>query len=231
MTSRDKWLIVAAAGSFLLAGFWLAFLIGRGKIGADQIADQSQQDQNASQSAVVATIPLAPGFNLISIPYQNPTGLRASEILANLTSRQAFRLQHGPERVWEDVFKQATSDQSAPGKGYFVKPDGQTTLEIAGNLTKQPLEKVILPLVKGWQAIGNPFEKPLPVNNISVRLSDGALLPYSNAITKNYVSELIKYDPVSQDWRALASTDTLSQFTGLVVQSGSDLELVFEPPD
>lgn len=125
------------------------------------------------------------GYNLIGLPlrFDDPT---PASVLQELPGPlKLYRYQGGQYRQPSD----ADFEAFAPGRGYFLKLEADTLLQVRGYLA-DPAQAVTVPLAAGWNMIANPFEGPLPLSSLRVKAGGGSEVPLSdpaNTITATYL--------------------------------------------
>lgn len=181
---------------------------------------------NASTTASKANseikITLLPGFNLVSIPYiLSPSD--GKSVFYQLDSKQAFYV--GTDGKWQSLFD---SGSVSPGVGYWVKATTAQSYTIPVPTTPIPTDTPFtITLKKGWNAIGNPFPKDIVWNPV-VKTSKGTT-SFQKAIDAKIISVAYSSDSANHLYKAVNENDTVKAFTGMLIQSGGDVDLIVSP--
>ena len=110
-------------------------------------------DANKAVTATFApafSISLSPGWNLISVPVPLP-----------VASIPGLLFVYG----YHDVSSWSVPMTLLPGEGYWVQVQNAVTVLLTG--TPETTAPVTLTYLAGWQLLGNPFDVPLPISNIT----------------------------------------------------------------
>jgi len=99
--------------------------------------------------APVFSISLSSGWNLISVPVPLP-----------VASIPGLLFVYG----YHDVSSWSVPMTLLPGEGYWVQVQNAVTVLLTGTPETAP---VTLTYLAGWQLLGNPFDVPLPISNIT----------------------------------------------------------------
>jgi hypothetical protein len=74
-----------------------------------------------------------------------------------------------------------------PGAGYWIKIDNAD--KIAGlRYAQNQTSTTEIPVAKGWNLLGNPYQSDLPLSNLIVKYKNGTTKKYADAIAKKEVS-------------------------------------------
>ena len=97
--------------------------------------------------APVFSVSLSSGWNLISVSVPLP-----------VASIPGLLFVYGYHDVW------SVPMTLLPGEGYWVQVQNAVTVLLTGTPETAP---VALTYLAGWQVLGNPFDVPLPISNIT----------------------------------------------------------------
>lgn len=117
----------------------------------------------------------------------------------------------------------AGSDPAYVGTGYWIGTDMPFTWTMQG---ERALDGVYIPLMQGWNLIGNPMWFPGPVENIQV-LAGGATFPWATAVALGLVSNTVyAYDSAADQY--VNTLDMQAWYGYWVSALGSDVTLFFD---
>jgi len=125
------------------------------------------------------------GYNFIGLPlrFDDPT---PANVLQELPGPlKLYRYQRGQYRQPSD----ADFEAFAPGRGYFLKLEADTLLQVRGQWV-DPAQAVTVPLAAGWNMIANPFDASVPLGRLRVKGSGGSEVPLgdpANTLTASYL--------------------------------------------
>lgn len=125
------------------------------------------------------------GYNLIGLPLRFDDPTPANVLQELLGPLKLYRYQKGQYRQPTDPDFEAF----APGRGYFLKREADTLLQVRGQLV-DPAQAVTVPLAAGWNMIANPFDGTLPLSSLRVKASNGSevlLSDPANTLTASYL--------------------------------------------
>ncbi|HPF69813.1 MAG TPA: FlgD immunoglobulin-like domain containing protein, partial [Candidatus Krumholzibacteria bacterium] len=111
------------------------------------------------------------------------------------------------------------SDPAALGHGYWLATDTGFTWTMTGERT---LTTVPLPLESGWNLIGYPLWFPGPVESVRVTLG-GVTLPWPDALLLNWVSGMVDYDQVQDDYVGTVDLQAWHGYWVAAMQPGTTL--------
>lgn len=240
MTTRTKILLALVTVLFVAGTIYLTYyLTARQATKADfpllpsstttgtATAEPTETPSNAQadQSGTV-TAQLSAGFNLVSFGHR-PAPSDCKNVFAN---KEVFALRQGKwvscsESQWSVV----------PGEGYFVKSKNGENFKIPVALTPVATdERFIIELVKGWNAIGNPYPKSFTLDLTKVEIQfDDKTETAKEAIDATHVSPLHLFDPLSGSsgsFKPINDGETIQLNEGFVIQSSTKATLTFPGP-
>ncbi len=160
---------------------------------------------------------LAPGWNLISVPVE-PRITKALTLLGDdLDVADIF--QYFGNNYYSASSKEGVDIQS--GLGYWIYADEATQIDIDG-VPSLPGQTVSVPLAKGWNLIGNPFESALTWgDNITIECG-GQSLSLPAAIAAGRIgAKLFGYVPGS-GYSAIEPGDVLETWKGYMLKAASE---------
>ena len=168
---------------------------------------------------VTATHTLEAGWNLVSIPIE-PDVANALALLGKSLPILNLHQYYGGK------FYPADQADIQSGLGYWIYVAENTSISIPGSAVAED-EQISVPLKKGWNLIGNPFDAPLAwSDNISV-VSGGVSYALSAARAAGLVSEnLFLFDGAS--YTPLASGARLEPWRGYFLKAGADCSVILK---
>ncbi len=114
------------------------------------------------------------------------------------------------------------SETTGVGRGYWIATDQAFSWTMAGDFAVDP---VIIPLEPGWNLVGYPLWFPSWIDG--VRVTDGnAVLTWEQALTSNWVSGMVSYDPARDDYVLAQQLLAWHGYWASALRSG--LSLVFD---
>lgn len=162
-------------------------------------------------------VSLSPGWKLISAPIE-PVETSASKQLGD--DLPALNLY----QFYDGIYYPADRADIQAGLGYWLYLDKETEIDIDGVPSGA---EVVVPLKKGWNLIGNPYESVLPWSD-SIKLAcGGAGKPISEATSAGETDgRLYEYGP-DGGYTIAAS---LEPWKGYFIKLASECDLVMAAP-
>ena len=108
--------------------------------------------------------------------------------------------------------------------GYWVFVEENTDIEIAGVPT-DPTGSLDVPLVSGWNLVGNPFDADLAWGDNIVFVSDEDEKTLADAVAAGWMSgDALGYDQVD-GYHAINANDSVAAWSGFFVKANRPLVL------
>jgi hypothetical protein len=210
MSSRERTLFVLVAILLVIIAGGSAWLVMTGKISSK--ADVVTSSTSTATKPV--TVSIQKGYNLISIPYiLSPNDGKTA--LLGLTSRNAYFMEGGK---WQSLFDKGTL---TPGEGIWIQADAAQSYQLPVIATPVDQTKPFtISLKKGWNAIGNPFNKSITWSP-SVKTSKGTTT-YQKAVDAKILSASYDALPTTKNYKKVNPGETVAPFQGLLIESGGD---------
>lgn len=114
----------------------------------------------------------SPGWSMLTLPYHYPAGSALTTILTGVTADAL--------RCWDaraGRYLRPTDPgfpNPAPGVGYWIFRSGSAPAIVAAGVPQPPTRAVEVPIRRGWNLLGNPFQYPIQwvLNNLIVKNTD-----------------------------------------------------------
>jgi subtilase family serine protease len=190
------------------------------------------------------------GLQMISAPYEY-SGIADFSTLFGVSDDPPIVPPTGTDPAlyyWNSPYQVYVNTPTSPadtihlGYGYWVYFASSMYLHRQGTtaLTGQPY---VIPLLPGWNMIGDPFAGPVPISSLQVTSGSGNPVPISSAT--NVVSQnLYTYGPADTNYEETCATpnsaskgysctasDSLEPYAGYWIYAYSSASLVVSPPD
>ena len=166
---------------------------------------------------VTRTHTLGPGWHLISIPVEPEITNAFEQLGDDLPLLDVYQFVEG-------AFYSGSEADVQAGLGYWLHISTGAQIDITG-LAVPRTDKVRVPLVPGWNMIGNPFDDALAWgDNIALECA-GVSMPLSQARDLGTVgADMYAYD--GDAYHALDPGASLEPWRGYLVKAGSVWDLI-----
>lgn len=171
------------------------------------------------------------GYTMISVPFY-PQPSDAQALLSNIVGSPVEVFYWKPNGISAGSGSFLAVTEIQPGYGYMLKSNtDHSVLNITGALVTD--SERTLPLLPGWNMIGNPYPHDIPLINTYIRnISSGELKTYEDAVTLGWVSNaLYTYNGRTYSY-VLYNTAVLKIWQGywIAVLQDGQYELVINKP-
>ncbi|MBI5192590.1 MAG: fibronectin type III domain-containing protein [Nitrospirae bacterium] len=171
------------------------------------------------------------GYTMISVPF-NPQPSDAQALLSNIVGSPVEVFYWRPNDISAGSGTFLTVTEIQPGYGYMLKSNtANSVLNITGNLVTD--SERTLPLLPGWNMVGNPYPHDIPLMNTYIRnINSGELKTYEDAVSLGWVSNaLYTYNGRTYSY-VLYNTAVLKIWQGywIAVLQDGQYELVINKP-
>lgn len=171
------------------------------------------------------------GYTMISVPFI-PLPTDAQALLSNSVGSPVEVYSWRPNDISSGNGTFLAVTEIKPGVGYMLKLNSNNSvLNIAGNLITD--SETTLPLLPGWNMVGNPYPQDIPLINTYIRnKTSGELKTYEDAVTLGWVSNaLYTYRGRTYGYE-MFSTAVLKIWQGywIAVLQDGQFELVLNKP-
>ena len=144
------------------------------------VAVSTVPSEQAGQQALMRSISVKAGWNLIAAPMRQGQARFATASSATLFGFSSNRYQ--------------TAQEALAGAGYWLFSDQDTTVEFPG-LPFEP-SQILVPLTPGWNLVGHPFDRlVLGEEKIRFLAPGGTRATLTNAIANGWVRHVYGYSP------------------------------------
>lgn len=120
------------------------------------------------------------GWNMVAFP------LIAENNFTNFLDLQKLNLQWFNPTSDSYIKHVENSFNPQLGLGYWLKIDSLDTIN-ASRYTTQDKDSVELPVGKGWNIVGNPFNTAIDPTTFNFKLSDGSTITHAKALELKYI--------------------------------------------
>lgn len=186
----------------------------------------SRKISDAVNSAPETTLnrTLQPGWNLLSVPLE-PDTTDARVLLSNMLS-QITMIQYYDKNIYSPESSEGIDIQA--GIGYWVYAANPVDLAFKGRTVKRETA-VDIPLVKGWNLIGNPYTDSVPFGDGSLRLICGTSdVPLSDAMNRGWIDgKMYEYATADGDFIPVEPNALLKPWTGYALKAKESCTLRF----
>ncbi len=179
----------------------------------------------ARPSVITMEVTLPAGIHLFTVPLL-PTAFDEAEALG-IPSEELLLARWNPLRVGDSKYEfyPRITTPMMPGVGYWIKLLRDTTIRVEGTPipSDQPYE---IPLYGGFNQVGNPFARDLPVGEILVMFGNEGPVGLAEAERRGWVQNAIWVWDRVQGYQL---AQTVRQWQGFWVRSlrASGVRLVF----
>ncbi len=178
----------------------------------------------ARPTVITMEVTLPPGVHLFTVPLF-PTAFDEAEALG-IPADELLLARWNPLRTGEfkyEFYPRITTPMM-PGIGYWLKLFREATIRVEGTpLSDEPYQ---VPLYGGFNQVGNPFARDLPVSEILVAFGNEQPVDLAEAERRAWVQNAVwVWDPV----RGYLLTQTVRQWQGFWIRAlrPSGVRLVF----
>lgn len=155
------------------------------------------------QEVETVSVNIPAGLSLMGLPCW--PYVTDSAALLGVPANQLLLARWTPELVQEDRYVLYPNTPAfAPGRGYWLKTAAPITRTVVGKVAQAGAP---IPLAYGWNMLSNPFTTSLARSQLQVRYRNDNPVNYSEAVTRQYVGPLFRYNPSTG---ALEQTETLA---------------------
>ena len=163
------------------------------------------------------------GWRLVSFPIDAVPTKAALQLGDDVKDPEIYQYY---ESVFTQVGKGEDVDLQA-GLGFWLRLPEAAELDLEGVLP-DPAQAIELPLVEGWNLIGNPFDGPLAWgDNIQVRHNASQqIVPLSVAVENGWIKSPLYQQ--SQEGAGYETTSTLQTWAGYFLLSQGNLTLLLK---
>ncbi|HOO55464.1 MAG TPA: hypothetical protein PLN69_01495 [bacterium] len=187
---------------------------------ARRFALSSQKIGDASSSRISHQFP--GGWSMISVPVEpEPTDVK--EQLGNqLSNIQVF--QYFDREMYEPDSPEKVDIQA--GIGYWIHLDEPTTLAFEG-IIPEPGTGIEIPLVQGWNLIGNPFEgETVDKDDLLINLG-GETVEATEAVERDWLAPYVfSYNSTSGGYERIPIGDPLVSWQGYAIYAKQTCTLI-----
>jgi len=155
------------------------------------------------------------GWALISVPLEpEPTDVR-TQLGDDISNIQVF--QYYDHELYDPSSEKRVDLQA--GVGYWIYLDADTVLDFSG-LRPDPSAPVEVPLAKGWNIIGNPYENVDLISGNMRITNAGETFTLEEAVDGGFISpELYEYDSTTGAYEKHAIGVPLSPWKGYLIKT------------
>jgi hypothetical protein len=177
------------------------------------------------------------GLDMISIPYTfNNTD--ADYVLSSLgglnPGQNGSLIRWDPTSLVYRWFPNPFVTNITPGDGYWLLDKNGTTIELPADATALPTNlNVNVPLVQGWNQIGNPFTLPVNFTDLQVTTALDGTLSMTDAVSRGLVQPaLFSYVPTAgtYTWATDITQTQMTPYLGYWILVHQDMTLIVPPP-
>ena len=163
----------------------------------------------------ILSAPVETGWNLLSFPL----------VFDDTSALTVVGSSFSPVQYFGGRYYSNESSDIEPGSAYWVMSNDESHIEVSGR-TLEGTDSVSVPLSRGWNAVGSPFEEGISVADISI--SDGDTeLSFQDAVSGGWIMAGI-YEYTDGSYREMGSPEFFSPFRGYFVRAGKEgLAMVF----
>lgn len=151
---------------------------------ADQIDSSAATTVNftvyRSDSVSLNDNKFANGWNMVAFPDISENSALASILPESFRVRKYISANNRYEKFEE------SKNTPSIGDGYWVKIDDKTKINSV-RYSYNSQNSITVPVSKGWNLLGNPFQSDLPLANLRVKYKDGTSKSFTDAVQKKEV--------------------------------------------
>jgi hypothetical protein len=165
------------------------------------------------------------GWSLFTAPVEaQPSDVR-EQLSGQLDNPQVF--QYYDQEYYDPDNPMGVDIQA--GIGYWLYLDKSASLNFEGYPT-DPKEPVEIPLVAGWNLVGNPYEdKTINGEDMSVS-RNGETVSLSEAVTRGWLfPEIFSYNPVTGGYERLETGAAMTPWQGYAINALEACTLIISP--
>jgi hypothetical protein len=177
------------------------------------------------------------GLDMVSIPY-NFANTDAEHVFADLgglnPGQNGSLIRWDPTTLAYRWFPNPFVTNIVPGFGYWLLDKNGTTVALPADATPLPNDtNVNIPLVQGWNQIGNPFTLPVNFTDLRVNTTSDGTITMTDAISRELLQPaLFSYVPASgtYTWETDLSKVIMTPYLGYWILAHQNLTLIVPPP-
>ena len=187
---------------------------------------------------VISALPSLVGLEMVSVPYEFVSS-DASNVFGSLTDSvypggQVALWRWDPRTAEYKTYPDPWTGNISPGKGYWLLNENREDVVLPATATPLPTNQTCaVPLLAGWEQIGNPFVVPVRFDKVRVIGPQGAEWSMADAITRGLLLPVLySYDADANEytWSTSMQLTELVPYQAYWLLAYSDITLLFPPP-
>ncbi len=187
---------------------------------------------------IISALPSAVGLEMVSVPYDFINS-DASNVFGSLSDSvypggQVALWRWDPTTAEYKTYPDPWTGNISPGTGYWLLNGNREDVVLPPTATPLPANQThAVPLLAGWNQIGNPFVVPVRFDKVRVIGPQGAEWSMDEAITRGLLLPVLySYDAEANEytWSTSMQLTEVIPYQAYWVLAYSDITLLFPPP-
>jgi hypothetical protein len=227
ISNREKalyWVVFLLLLLIVIGATWY-FTSGKIKSSADTVTPTTTTTKDKVEDTTLTSpiLSLQSGWNLKSIPYiLSPSD--GKTVLLGLDTREAYSMDSSGK--WSSLYQ---SGNITPGQAIWIRSDLGQSYQLPVQATAVDSSKSFtISLNKGWNAIGNPFNKDITWNP-TVKTSKG-ITSFKKAVDAKILTVGYTSDTTGKEYKTIQAGDIVKASQGMLIKAGGEnIDLIVNP--